>query len=198
MLRESWARRSFCLVMSPDRADAIVGDLIEMSSTRGRAWFWRQALRAWVRYAFSTFKSAPVQSSTLAMGGLFIYSIVYWGLLELVNFQVYRDHIDPGNPIASVSMLPASALGKLAFIVAGASLATGLILGRFGTRPAMNGILPVFAIFFIYWLVWPVIGRLGFSLPWYIVLSGLVALPLIALLPLATGGAIGAAALQRR
>jgi hypothetical protein len=193
----SVARRIFRLVTSADHADAIVGDLTEMARVRGPLWFLAQALRVWVRYLFSGFWSMPARSAIRAVVGLFVYAVMYWGLFELVSFRAYRSYFVPGDPLASIGNFPPVVWLKLAFIVAGASLVTGLVLGRFASGERVNGVMPLFAIFVIYWLAWPVFAALGVSLSWQIVLGGVVGFPMFAFLPLAAGGTIGAAIARR-
>jgi len=61
----------------------------------------------------------------------------------------------------------------------------------------MNGVMPLFAIFVIYWFAWPVFASPGVSLSWQVVLGGVFGFPLFAFLPLAAGGTVGAAIARR-
>ena len=68
------AEKVLALFTSPDRAEAIAGDLAEAQGERGSIWFWRQILATTVALSADTFTRAPLASLGLAAAGCWLFA----------------------------------------------------------------------------------------------------------------------------
>src|ERR1044072_535564 len=66
------AEKVLALFTSPDRAEAIAGDLVEARGERGSIWFWRQTLATTVALCGHTCAGAPLASLGLAAAGCWL------------------------------------------------------------------------------------------------------------------------------
>jgi len=173
------ALRLLCLVTTPDRAEAILGDLTEVARSRGKVWFWTQWSHAFAAHAFKTVRSAPLEFVFLAIGGLSLYTFLGLTTLWLGVMS---------HPRATFTTSPSLFLLRLVFAAFVANLLTGLFLGRFASTRAMNGITPLLTVWIAYYLLWPLIGLFALSLPWSLVGAGILVVPFISILPLLVGG----------
>jgi len=185
---EATAKRLLCLVTTPDRAEAILGDLTEISSSRGPVWFWSQWSRALAAHAFKAVTSAPLRFILLAVGGISIHTFISMTMLELAAITDYVAYLDPSDLQASLSLLPSVFWLSLVFFAFVGNLMTGFLLGRFASTRGLNGITPFLTVQIANWVLYPVVGTFVFSLPWAVVGAGVLLLPFVSIFPLLVGG----------
>jgi hypothetical protein len=68
--------RLFALFTTPERAEAIEGDLIEEHSTNNRLWFAFCVLRVTVALAAGSLRTAPLRIAALSLASLFLIVLV--------------------------------------------------------------------------------------------------------------------------
>ena len=78
------------IVASPQRASAMIGDLLEDVPRRGTTWFWLSTVRAAVGCVWRDLTAAPLRMAAAAVVGWFGY------MLLVMLLRADRDHL--GDP----------------------------------------------------------------------------------------------------
>jgi hypothetical protein len=73
-MRDSISEELFSLFTSPDRAEAIAGDLIEEREERGRFWFWLHVTRITLTLCRNAATEAPLQVLALVTAGCALFA----------------------------------------------------------------------------------------------------------------------------
>jgi hypothetical protein len=72
-MRDNVSEALFSLLTSPDRAEAIAGDLMEERQHRGSTWFWLHVARTTLALWRSAVRDAPLKVIALAMAGCALF-----------------------------------------------------------------------------------------------------------------------------
>jgi hypothetical protein len=73
--KDTVAETLLSLVGSPDRARALVGDLMEEAG-RGRVWFWQSVTRLWFAMLGRDLTTAPIAMALYCAAGWFVYMLL--------------------------------------------------------------------------------------------------------------------------
>ena len=176
------------LFTTPDRAAAIVGDLLEESRGRGPVWRALQLIRIAWWLLLESIRSEPVRC--LGLGGV---SLVVWASAYAAFFTASGLPWYPWHRVNE----PEFWIRAVLFVTA-ANLATGFVVGRWIAFRGTNGLGPLIALLLAgglgYWAGYVLLHPEH----WWLHVARLVALmltfPIFYLAPLLAGGTLA----QRR
>jgi len=163
-----------------ERADSIVGDLVEESRDGGKLVYWLRVLGVAVALSFERFRLAPAQCIGLAALGLTAHGCVLTLVFVASGLPWY-----PWNHAFAPGFW-----ARLVVVVLSANLLTGYVLGRW---VALQGANPIAGLVPLWLVAWPISVGIkaalfpGAPFTW---LAGALAFPLFGLLPLIAGAII--------
>lgn len=189
------AEALLALLTTRERAAAVAGDLAEEARGRGSGWF----MLAVPGVALALF-AAAFGAERRRMLGLLVAGLAGWaGVYLAVRATGAAAGLQPMVlPLADGMERPWAVQVYLSVALVLAGLIAGAALG---TRPAahgVNAVTPLAAWWVVVALVAPLADLLAGRATWDCVLLYLVGVPLLYVLPLLTGGALGARAARRR
>ncbi len=189
MLRAAVAEEVLALLTSRERAGAVAGDLAEEAGRRGRIWFGCALLGV----ALALFASAFGASRARVLW-LFVSGFVAW-------FAIYAAVRTAGAALGVQPLTPAvtdpfAAAWPVQLYLAATLALSGVLAGAALGARAPHGGLNACAPLAMFWvcaaLVLPVLDLVAGTATWYCTLLYVLGLPLMYVLPLVGGGALGA------
>ena len=189
---ERIAQRLLCLYTAPERAEAIVGDLLEQSRTRGRGWFWLQSVGTALSLCFKSVRTAPGRSLSVGAAAFVLWLGIYVALAVGTGLLRYFDPSAAASLDASLSLAPPGFWLRILTVVVGTNFLAGLLITRFASTRTLTGSTPLVVIWLACWLAWPLLGEFLYGLSWYWIVAGALAFPFLYLLPLLAGSVLAA------
>ena len=190
MLEGKFAQRLLCLFTSADRAEAIVGDLLEESRTRGRGWFWLQTAGTALTLCLKNVGTAPARSLWVAAAGFILWLGTYVVFAAVIGLFRYFDPSAAESLDASLSLAPLGFWIRVLVVVIGTNFLTGALITRFASTRTLTGSAPLTVLWLAYWLAWPLLAEFLYGLSWYWIVGGALVFPIFYLLPLLAGSAL--------
>ena len=187
---ERIAQRLLCLYTAPERAEAIVGDLLEQSRTRGRGWFWLQSVGTALSLCFKSVRTAPGRSLSVAAAALVLWLGIYVALATATGLFGFFDPSATASLDASLSLAPPGFWIRILVVVIGTNFLTGLLITRVASTDVLTGSTPLLVLWLVYWCAWPVLAPVFYGLSWYWIVGGVLVFPVVYLLPLLAGSAV--------
>jgi hypothetical protein len=185
--KPSHAEALLAVFTTYEHAASIVGDLLEESSARRRGWFTMHVLRVSAALALGSVVASPLRSLTLAIGGYFIWLLLYVPLFFLLavpaGLRVY-----PGDMELMLARAPLGFWFRYVAVVVLASYLTGLV-SPYALSPKPGTCAPLAVFWVVAWIAWPWLAVFVYSLSWPWIAAGAVAAPFVYLLPLLAGAA---------
>jgi len=185
-----FAQRTLGLFTTPDRAEAIVGDLLEESRTRGRGWFLMHAMGTALALCLRNVGAAPLRSSWVAAVALVLWLGIYAALAAGTGLFRYFDPAAPASLDASLSLAPFGFWIRILVVIIGANFLTGMLITRWASTNALTGSAPLVVLWLACWLAWPFLAKFFYVLSWYWIVGGALVFPFFYLLPLLAGSAL--------
>ena len=190
MLKAMFAQRLMCLFTTADRAESIVGDLLEESRTHGRGWFVLQSARTASALCFKSVGVAPARSLWVAGAALVLFVGFYAALAGVTGLFRYFDPSAPESLEVSLSLAPFGFWIRVLVVVVGTNFLTGLVITRFASTRSLTGSSPLIVLWLVYWCAWPLLAQILYGLSWYWIVGGALVFPVFYLLPLLAGSAL--------
>ena len=184
------AHRLLSLFTAADRAGSIVGDLLEESRSRGRAWFWLQTVRTALALCLKNVGATPGRSCWLAVAAQLLWLGIYMALILVTGLFRYFDPSAPADLDMSLRVAPYGFWIRALVVVIGASFLTGLLITRWASTSVSAGSAPLVVLWIAYWIAWPLLAVSLYRLSWYWIVGGALVLPLCYVLPLLAGSAL--------
>jgi len=186
----SFTQRLLCLFTPTDRAESIVGDLLEESRTRGRGWFLMHAIGTALALCLKNVGAAPLRSLWVAVAALVLWLDIYVALAAVTGLFRYFDPSAPAALDASLSLAPFGFWIRILIVVIGANFLTGMLITRWASTSALTGSAPLVPLWLASWIAWPFLAKFFYVLSWYWIVSGALVFPFLYLLPLLAGSAL--------
>ena len=187
--KASLAEALLGLVTSPDRAEAIAGDLVEQMG-RGRVDRCRFVLHlSGVAFALllAGIGAARVRTVWLFASGLVLWFLLY-GLIRATGALLGVHPFDSAGLDCLARPLSASLYLAAALLVS--NFLTGVALGSRAPAGGLNGSVPLAAFWSLFTLAAPAAAAVTASATWHCTLYYLLGLPLLYVAPLLYGAAV--------
>ena len=186
----SFAQRLLCLFTPTDHAESIVGDLLEESRTRGRAWFLMHTVGTALALCLKNVGAAPLRSLWVAAAAQALWLGIYAALAAVTGLFRYFDPSAPESLDASLSLAPIGFWIRVFIVVVGANFLTGMLITRWASTSALTGSAPLVVLWLVYWIAWPFLATFFYVLSWYWIVGGALVFPFFYVLPLLAGSAL--------
>lgn len=175
------------LVAAPDDAAAIVGDIAEINST-GRAQFWCDVLSSGGALLIHSVRRHPLSAICLGVAGFVLWSLIYVAVRVAFAFAGL---VPIDTSFANCAVLSLGSFALLAIALVSSNLLAGVAIGYRSRDGAMNRCVPLALLFGLGMIAFPLAASMRVEISWYCLGLYLVGLPLLYILPLLCGGAIG-------
>jgi hypothetical protein len=183
-------QRILCLFTAADRAESIVGDLLEESRAHASGWFSLQSVGTAFALCFRSVRAAPGRALWVAASALALFVVIYAALAAVTGLFRYFDPSAPESLDASLSLAPFGFWIRVLIVVVGANFLTGLLITRFASTRTLTGSTPLVVFWLVCWLAWPLLAEFLYGLSWYWIIGGALVFPFFYLLPLLAGSAL--------
>jgi hypothetical protein len=185
--RASVAEAVLLLVTTPERAAAIVGDLVEGEDVRAGWRFWADLSSVALAFFFRGFSAAPLRSLWFLAVGFVLWFVIYL-LLRIAGAAAGLQPLDIG-------LLDCGRLSGLAFVYLAVTLAlsnflAGAALSFASRAEGLNGCTPLAMFWAVSALVLPILDWASASGSSDCTVLYLTALPFLYVAPLLFGGAL--------
>jgi hypothetical protein len=189
MLRAALAEEVLALLTGRSRAQAIAGDLAEEAGRRGPLWFCRALLGTGLALFASALGARRGRMLWLLASGLVCWFAIYL----IVRAAGAVAGLQPVVlPIPDAVPRPWPVQVYLAVTLAASGLLAGAALGMRARAHGVNAAAPLAMFWAFAALVLPILDLFAGTATWYCTLFYLFGFPLVYMLPLLAGGALGA------
>lgn len=175
------------LITTKEAAAAIVGDLAE-SRGRGSCLFCLDFVSIGLGLLLHSVRRKPVRVVSLCALGFVLWSVIY--CIVRVLFAL-AGLIPLDTSLAECAVISLWSFALFALALVSSNLLAGLAIGYRSRSGEMNRCVPLAMLWSLGMVVFPVADWLSLSVSWYCMLIYLLGLPLLYIVPLLCGGAIG-------
>ncbi|HEU4616681.1 MAG TPA: hypothetical protein VFV10_01505 [Gammaproteobacteria bacterium] len=185
--RRGFAEELLSLVLSPERAESIAGDLAEEASREGEVWYWRSVLGISAAMFFKSFGAARLRTLGFLAAGFLVWCVLYAAI------RVAGALLGVEPLIATVSAEGGFAVSTALYLGAAlvlASFGAGLALGSRCITDGVNATAPLAMFWGVTAVVLPILDGFAGVSSWYCVVLYVAGVPLLYVLPLLAGGAL--------